>query len=256
MKNIYFFILSIFILSSCSSRKELVYLNDTDTQNINIISYSNLMNDIEVGDILKIDVRTIVPEAVIPYNQVANGTTIQNYDLLKLDGYLVDNLKSINFPVLGKINVEKLNINQLENKITKLLLDGGHLTNPNVRIQRVNSKFTILGEVKNPGTFSYFDEQINIFQALGYAGDLTIDGKRQEITLIREKSGLRSVYKLSLTDSDLLQKPYYQIKNNDIIIVEPNFSKVKSAGFIGSASSIASISSILLSITLLIINNR
>ena len=135
-----------------------------------------------------------------------------------------------------------------------MLLKDGHLSNAVVKVRRLNSKFTILGEVRNPGTFSYFDEKINIFQALGYAGDLTINGKRQEITLIREINGLKKVFEIELTSSNLLDKPYYYLKSNDVIIIKPNFSKIKSAGFIGSASSIASISSLLVSLTLLILN--
>ena len=175
-------------------------------------------------------------------------------EILKLEGYLVDELSMINYPVLGEISVQDLSINQLENKINQLLLEGGHLTNHTVKIRRLNFKFTVLGEVRIPGTFSYFEEKLSLFQALGYAGDLTIMGKRNDITIIREENGLRKINKIDLTSSNILSDPYYQIKNNDVIIVNPNFSQVKSAGFIGSSSSIASISSLLLSITLLIIN--
>ena len=255
MNKLYFLILSFLLLYSCSTRNQIVYINDSNTNLVNIVDTSTLKNYIEIGDILKIDVQTIVPEASFPYNSDGLGQLSgTNLDILKLEGYLVNDFKIINFPVLGDISVESLTIYQLEKLISSLLVKGGHLTNPSVKIRRVNSKFTILGEVSKPGTFSYIDENLNIFQALGYAGDLTIDGKRNKINLIREKSGLRAVYKISLSESDLLSKPYYQIKNNDIIIVEPNFSKVKSAGFIGSPSTIASLASLLLSITLLILN--
>ena len=255
MKNLFLIIVASFILASCSTKSQLVYLNDSYSPLSTILDYSTSMNYIEIGDILKIDVQTIVPEAVIPYNKTNyKQSPTQSLDLIKLEGYLVNNLSIINFPVLGEISVSNISINQLEMKITSLLLDGGHLTNPTVRVRRINSKFTILGEVKNPGTFSYIDEKLNIFQALGYAGDLTIFGNRKEITLIREKAGLQTVYKIALTKSDLLKKPYYHIQNNDVIIIEPNYNKVKSAGFIGSPQSIASLSSLLLSITLLLIN--
>ena len=178
-----------------------------------------------------------------------------NLDVLKLQGFLVNDSMTINYPILGNINVNQLSLSELENKIKYLLINGNHLNNPTVKIRRLNSKFTVLGEVRNPGTFSFYEEKLNLFQALGYAGDLTIEGKRNGVLLIREKNGVRSVNKISLTEFDILKKPYYHIKNNDIIIVEPNFSKVKSAGFIGSPQSISSIASLLLSITLLIINN-
>ena len=158
----------------------------------------------------------------------------------------------INFPVLGKINVDNLNEEQLEEKIKNLLQEGNHLTNPTISVRRINNKFTVLGEVKNPGTFSYLERSLNILQALGYAGDLTIDGRRKDITLIREEEGVKKAYNIELTKSEFLNSPSYNIKNNDIIIVNPTFNKVKSAGFIGSPASIATIASLLLNITLLI----
>jgi polysaccharide biosynthesis/export protein len=257
MKYLSLTILAAIILASCSTKNQLIYLKDFDKQNTySKTDYSVLNNNIEVGDILKIDVQTIVPEAAIPYNKISTRQTqSQNLDLLKLEGYLVDDFKMINYPVLGKISVEGLSENQLESKITQLLLDGNHLTNPTVKVRRVNSKFTVIGEVRIPGTYSYFDKNLNIFQALGFAGDLTIDGKRKDITLIREENGNREVYKIELTKAELLNRPIYYIKNNDVLIVNPSFSKVKSAGFIGSPASVASIASLLLSITLLITNN-
>jgi polysaccharide export outer membrane protein len=217
--------------------------------------YSKLNNIIKSGDILKIDVQTIVPEAALPYNKInINSVNNQNIELLKLEGYLVNESGNINFPVLGNIEVGGLSEIEIESNITALLLEGNHLTNPTVKVRRLNSKFTVLGEVRNPGTFSYFDQNLTIFQALGYAGDLTIDGKRKDLKLIREENGNIEIYKISLTQSDLLNMPTYYIRNNDVIIVNPSFNKVKSAGFIGSPASLASITSLILSITLLITN--
>lgn len=257
MKHLSLTILFAIILSSCATKSQLVYLKDSSKQNTySKVDFSALKNTIEVGDILKIDVQTIVPEAAIPYNKfTTNNTSSQNLDVLKLEGYLVDDSKMINYPVLGKIGVDGLNENDLESKITQLLLEGNHLTNPTVKVRRVNSKFTVLGEVAKPGTYSYYDQHLNLFQALGYAGDLTIDGKRKDIKLIREENGTREVYTIELTKAELLNSSTYFIKNNDVIIVNPSFSKVKSAGFIGSPASVASIASLLLSITLLITNN-
>jgi len=257
MKYLSLTILSLLIISSCSTKSQLVYLKNSDKQNtFSQVDYSALKNTIEVGDILKIDVQTIVPEAAVPYNKVAaNQTPSYNLDILKLEGYLVDDSKTINYPVLGKISVDGLSENDLESKITQLLLEGNHLTNPTVKVRRVNSKFTVLGEVRTPGTYSYYDNNLNLFQALGYAGDLTIDGKRKDVKLIREEDGVRKVYTIELTKADLLNSSNYYIRNNDVIIVNPSFSKVKSAGFIGSPASVASIASLLLSITLLITNN-
>tara|TARA_B100001057_G_scaffold312721_1_gene312797 strand:- start:824 stop:1600 length:777 start_codon:yes stop_codon:yes gene_type:complete len=256
MKQTFLALIFFIFIGSCTTKKDLIYIEDHEKYFTSVIDSNLLENKIQVGDVLKIEVKTIVPEASIPYNSIVDlSSTAQNLDVLQLQGYLVDNSFMIKFPVLGSISTEHLNFLQLEMKIREMLLKGGHLSNAVVNVRRLNSKFTILGEVRNPGTFTYFDEKINIFQALGFAGDLTIFGKRNNIILIREIDGLRKIFDIKLTSSDLLNKQYYYIKTNDVIIVKPNYSKVKSSGFIGSASSIASISSLLVSLTLLILNN-
>lgn len=253
MKYLYLSIISCFILASCTTKNQIIYLKDIQKQEANSWVDVPLVKDrIESGDILKIEVRTTIPEASEPYNKLSNLINQNNLELLKLEGYIVDKKMMINFPVLGKISTESLNVEQLEEKIKNLLIEGNHLTNPIISIRRINNKFTVLGEVRNPGTFSYVERNINILQALGYAGDLTIDGKRKDITLIRDENGVRKAYNIELTKSEFLNSPLYNIKNNDVLIINPSFNKVKSAGFIGSPASIATIASLLLNITLLI----
>lgn len=231
-------------------------MNDLNKNSFSKVD-SYFYNKIEVGDVLKIDISTIIPEASMPYQSIEKNQVHQsnNLDILIINGYTVDKNSEINYPVLGKISVLDLSEEDLAYKIKTLLINNGHLTDPHVKVKKINSKFTVLGEVNNPGTFSFYDDKLNIFQALGISGDLLISANRNNITLVREENGLRKVFKFSLNKSVFLDKSYYNIKNNDIIIVEPNFSKIKSAGFIGSPSSIASISSLVLSITLLLINN-
>jgi len=255
MRKIFFLIFLISVLTSCSHKRNLIYLDDLSGNSINKINFPLVNNKLEIGDVLKIDVQTVIPEAATPYNQLDKKNMSTSFDLLIIEGYFVDENFNINYPILGRINVIDLDEDQLSKKIAKMLVDGGHLTNPHVKVRKINSKFTVLGEVRSPGTFSFYDKKLNIFQALGYAGDLLITAKRKKIKLVREENGVRKIIEISLSKKELLEKPYYVIKNNDILIVEPNFSKVKSAGFIGSPSSIASISSLLLSVTLLIINN-
>ena len=238
---------------SCSHKKQLIYLSDVKRGSINKVDLYN-ENNIEIGDILKIDINTVVPQASVPYNNYNKFNTVNN-DYLIINGYLVDNDSAIHYPILGEIKAVGFTENEFALNIKRLLVDRGHLNNPHVKVKKVNSKFTILGEVLRPGTYNNFDNQLNIFQAIGIAGDLLITAKRKNITLLREENGLRKTYKFSLNSTDLFSKPFYYIKSNDVIIIEPNFSKIKSAGFIGSPSSIASISSLILSLTLLLINN-
>ena len=249
-----FFIVGLFLLSACSSKRNITYLNGVNEYANTDISKQKTSYTIQVDDVLRIDIRSMVPEAAIVYNRIPQNTNATtNLNLLQLDGYLVSSDYSINFPVLGTLDVKGSTL-ELEKKITKLLLEGGHLVSPTVSVRLLNSKFTVLGEVTKAGTYTFLDRNLTLLQALGYAGDLTIDGERKDITLIREINGIRSARQLDITSKDILNNSAYYIMNNDVIIVNPNYNRIKSAGFIGSPQSIASISSLLLSITLLIIN--
>ena len=254
MRNSIFIIVSFLMISSCTTKRNITYLNGVEKYINTDISNQKLPYTIQEDDVLRIEIRSTVPEAAIVYNRISNQTnTSTNLNLLQLEGYPVSSAYTINFPVLGILDVKGTTL-ELEKKITKLLLDGGHLVSPMVSVRLLNGKFTVLGEVTKAGTYTFLDKNLTLLQALGYAGDLTIDGKRKNITLIREVDGIRYARKLDLTSKDILDNSSYYIRNNDVIIVNPNYNRIKSAGFIGSPQSIASISSILLSITLLIIN--
>jgi len=253
MRIPFIFLIITFLFFSCSHKKQLTYINNIKEGEISKVNFCN-KNFIEIGDVLKIDVKTVVAEVSDPYNNLQINKN-QQLNQLILDGYRVARDSTINYPFLGKIVVVGLTTNELAFKLRNMFINDGQLTNPQIKINKVNSKFTVLGEVRNPGTYLNFENQLNIFQALGYAGDLLITAKRKNIKLIRQENSLRKTYTFSLSKKEIFDKPYYYIKNNDVIIIEPNFSKVKSAGFIGSPQSLASISSLVLSITLLIINN-
>ena len=258
MQTRYFFYLVILIVTSCTSSNQITYLKDLKLNTEKSIDSNVYEQNIQKDDILKIDIYSQNPEASIIYNKISvfNKSLANNLEILKLEGYLVDHEHYITLPILGKVNTKAKTTLQLESEIRRMLLEGNHLINPVVSVRHLNSKFTVLGEVKMPGTYSFNEKFITIFQALGYAGDLSISGKRKNITLIREVDGIRTTLKVDLTDQEIFNSPSYYIKNNDVLIVNPSYSKVKSAGFIGSPASIASLASLLLSITLLIINNN
>ena len=255
--NKFLFFSVLCLLVSCSSRQQMTYINDASkSNNWSLDNFEDSNYKLNSGDILKINVSSIIPEAAAPYNKTNNSVNSSpTIELIRLEGYLVNDSLDIVFPVLGLINVKNLSAFELSQKITHLLKNGNHLTSPIVKVSVVNRKFTILGEVNKPGTFDFFDKKINIFQALGHAEGISINAKKNHVILIRVEHGLKNVYDINLTDKDLLNSSYYYIRNNDILIINPSFARAKSAGFIGSPSSISSIASLLLSITLLIINN-
>jgi len=209
--------------------------------------------NIQPNDILKITVESTIPEAAMPYNKTkALGTQPQNLQVLQLDGYLVSVDNTIKFPVLGEISTVNKTTKELEADIKHQLISGGHLLNPTVNVRLINAKVTILGEVNKPGTYSFTEQNITILQALGYAGDLTINGKRDDILITREVDGVRKISHIDLTSSSFMNSEFYFIKPNDNIIVNPNDTKVKTAGFVGNVGTILTIASLALSVTILL----
>ena len=226
-------------------------MQDIDDHDISKVTSSDHI--IQENDILKINVSSINPDASIPYNKVSlAGSVSNNIELLQLDGYLVSDNKTINFPILGEISVADKTTKDLEDKIKDRLELEGHLIKPKVIVRLINAKFTILGEVNLPGTFTFTEKNISLLQALGLAGDLTIEGNRKDVIIIRQFEQKRITAKLDLTSADFLSSPYQNIEPNDVIIVNPNSKKVKSAGLIGDISTALSIASILLSTIILI----
>ena len=241
---------SLLLLQSCVSKKQMLYLQDLDTVSGQEVTYKK--HTLQVDDILKISVGALIPEAALPYNNVTAGSVVaNNIDVMLLDGYLVSQNSTINFPVLGELSVKEKTTQDLENDIKKLLVDGGYLINPNVTVRLLNAKVTILGEVLRPGTFSFTENNISLLQALGLAGDLTINGSREDVVILRRKDGVQTTARINLTSAGWLSGPYQMIKPNDVIVVNPNSAKIKTAGYVGNISAILGITSIILTSILL-----
>ena len=239
----------LFLFCSCVSKKQVLYVQDLNVTDVSEITFSQ--NTFQENDILKIDVTSLEAKASIPYNRI-QGNVGSSLDLMLLNGYLVSSNKTINFPVLGVISVAGKTIETLENDLQKRLEFEGHLIDPNVTVRLLNAKFTILGEVNKPGSYTFTEKNISFLRAIGLAGDLSIDGNRKDIVLIRESDGQRTTTKLDLTSAIFLTSPYQNIQPNDVIIVNPNSKKVRSAGVVGNISTVLSIASILLSSIILI----
>ena len=239
------------LLQSCVSKKQMLYLQDMDNVSDQEITYNN--HTLQVDDILKISVGALMPEAALPYNNTTGGSVVaNNIDVMKLDGYLVSQNYTINFPVLGELSVKEKTTQYLENDIKNLLVDGGYLINPNVTVRLLNAKFTVLGEVQRPGTFTFTENNISLLQALGLAGDLTINGSREDVMVLRYIDGAQTTNRIDLTSSSFLKGPYQMIKPNDVIVVNPNSAQISSAGYVGNLSAVLGIASIILSSIILL----
>ena len=252
MKPYFILIISVFLaLNSCSSKKDILYVQDIDRSSSVELHFET--PTIQANDILKITVSTLEPSAAIPYNK---ATTMfgndSNLELMRLEGYNVSEDLTIEFTQLGTLSVYNKTPFQLAIAIKQRLKLEGHLINPVVNVRLLNAKFTVLGEVKKPGTYNFTESKLTLLQAIGLAGDLTINGQRNDIKLIRETNHERSIFHIDLTASDWMNTSSYYIYPNDVIIVDPNNTKVKSAGLVGNVGTVLTVTSVLLSTIILL----
>lgn len=254
-KNLTLLLFSVLFLliTSCATKKDVLYFQDASNINLKKINYS--ISKIQTGDIINIKVTALNQESVAPYN-LDNGLSPSTsfIEILKLQGYLVSKEGNIVFPIIGAIKVADKTTTELENHIKKILIDGNHVKDPTVSVRLLNSKFTILGEVNKAGTYNITENNITLLQAIGYAGDLTINGSRQDVLIIRSIDGIQKTRKIDLTKTDWFSSEFYYIKQNDIIVINPNTNKIKSSGLLGSAGAVMSAISLVLTSILIFIS--
>jgi polysaccharide export outer membrane protein len=226
----YFFtaISIIFLVSSCANTKKVAYFNDIK-DSARISSVAGLEPVIQKKDILSITVSSLSNEATIVFNTpnlpITPSASLSS-NTPETAGYLVGQDGTIKFPILGNIPAAGLTQKQLESNITKLLIDKKLLFDPIVSSRFLNFRVTVLGEVNRPGVVTVPSEQISILEAIGQAGDLTIFGLRDNVILIRQDGADKIVKRLDLNSSKILQSPYYFLKSNDVIYVEPGKARV------------------------------
>lgn len=233
------------LLSSCASKKDIIYTLNNEPQNL---EFKNTR--INPGDILDLKVSALNPESVVIFNPSMIGNNIQQAEILKINGYLVDENGQINFPVLGAINVQGLTTSGISNLLKEKLTD--YVQNPTVTVRLVNYKVSVLGEVARPGTYTFLEERITLPQVLGQAGDLTINGDRHGVDLLRYQNGELKTYQLDLTSGDLTNTEFFFMEPNDVIYVRPNTAKVKSSGLVGNVGTVISVLSLMLSLTIVL----
>ena len=260
-----FFLLisTIFILaSSCVTHKELVNFQEA---NFTLEQAEDILNAIELRvqpeDLLRITVSSFDKKAAEPFNLDESGST----DLLRVQGgnagggglelftgYLVDQDGGIDFPVLGRVNIGDLTIEEAKTKLLGLLKP--YLKDAVINMRFLNFKVTVIGEVNRPGAIQVTNKRITILETIGKAGDLTSYANRTNILVIREQSGQREVARLDLTKKDIFTSPFFYLKQNDVVYVEPIKARVATVAdpaqrFISYSSGVLSIITLIIALT-------
>ena len=211
--------------ASCTSPKQILYFQDIDdvvAQKIEEQYEPVIMKD----DKLQILISGPDKSVVTPYNFTLSDNMGGYSSTQSVVPYLVDSDGCIDMPGLGRMKVEGMRRVDLVNKITDMLRDGGFVKDPVVSVSFMNYKVTVLGEVRNPGTYMMDGERNTILQALGKAGDLQLTAKRNDIIMIRDVDGKQTHIKIDLTKSDILNSPYFYLHQNDVIYVPQSATRV------------------------------
>ena len=266
MKYIFYLIVAVFFLSSCSVPKNVAYF-----QNAEAIRGMTLQNEqpfrLRPKDKINIVVSSTDPMLVQQFNLTsvsqtmrALGTTLTPQTTLggsssgpgQILSYTVDEQGDIEFPVLGKVAVEGKTRQEVASYLRDRLISRDLVKDPIVIVEYVNLGVNVLGEVNRPGHVDVMKDYFTILDAISAAGDLTINGQRENVMVFREVDGEDQTFVINLCDrQDMLTSPAYYLQQNDVVYVKPN----KSARVKGSTSyTLLSVSSTLVSMVVSIVS--
>jgi polysaccharide export outer membrane protein len=216
--RIFLYCMIIIAVSSCVPQRKLIYLQDKGKKseaNLNEFVREKIEElAIQPGDELFIRVSSS-DERPTPFStssEFAMGD-------ITLVSYTVDEQGYIKFPYIGEIKLINMSLQEASDSIESLLTQFLYL--PSVYVRFVNKNVTILGEVRSPGVYTFYNKQLSVLQAIGYANDITTFGDRQNVMLIREENGVIKKHYIDLTKNDVLTSDMYVIKPNDILYVQP-----------------------------------
>lgn len=229
-RQVWFLLAAVLFLSACSVNRKTVYFNDLpDTTRFEWAAAKFTEPVIQNDDILTISIQTVDPENTASISQ---GTTMQligassgsSLGNQQTTGFLVDRNGNVTIPMFGEIKVAGLTTYQAKEAIAEKVTV--FLKEPIIQVRFANYKFTVLGEVARPATYTVQNEKVSILDALGMAGDLTIYGKRDNVLLIRDQDGTKEFIRFDLNSATMFESPYFYLRQNDVIYVEPGRAKV------------------------------
>lgn len=232
MKGLSFRLLVVILFYvSCTPYKKVPYFGDLSKDSVSNETITNFYPiTIQPNDLLGINVNSLNHEADLVFNynllREPNVSDIDRTDQSPIVGYLVDKDGNINLPLVGLVKAGGYCTKVFSDTLASKLQ--GYLSKPVVNVRILNFKISVLGDVKNPGSFSVRNERITFPEAISLAGDLNTTGIRNNILLIREEGSKRTYVHLNLQSKNLFTSPYYYLKNNDVIYVQPGRTKVSS----------------------------
>ena len=219
------------LVVSCSTQKKVPYFQDlNEGESVKIAAPQDIR--LKSGDQFTIHVNSKDQELALPLNLIRSTNSSGNETRL---AYTVDERGYIDFPTLGEIYVEGKTRDELAKHIKSIILEKKLVLDPIVIVGFHNQQVSVIGEVSRPGKYDINKDRFTVLDALALAGDLTIQGKRDNITVLREEYGVQKAYSLNLNDAAQFHaSPAYYLQQNDIVYVEPNHAKAGSSSINGN----------------------
>ena len=232
MKKIIPVLMLLFLTAACSTQKKVSYFQDlNDGGSVKIAVPQDIK--LKAGDQFTIYVNSKDHELVQPFNltRSASGNSGNETRL----AYTVDERGYIDFPTLGEIHVEGKTRDELAKHIKNIIIEKKLVLDPVVIVGFYDQQVSVIGEVKSPGKYDIKKDRFTVLDAISLAGDLTIQGKRENITVLREEYGVQKAYTLNLNDAAQFHaSPAFYLQQNDIVYVEPNPSKAAASSTNGN----------------------
>ncbi len=236
MKKTFALLLIAMLAAGCASTKKVTYFQDL--QNGDSKTITTLVNKIKMipGDKISIVVNSKDPELVALFNlvtpsrQFGSTNNTGNNSTGNTAVYTIDSYGNIDFPVLGKINIEGKTREEVAASIKEELTSRKLVLDPIVTVEYVNQEITVLGEINRPGKINIEKDQMTIIDAIAEAGDLKIEGIRNNVTILRQEGDTQKVYEIDLTSAEsIYSSPAYYLQQNDIVYVKPNSKRAGQA---------------------------
>ena len=231
----------LFLFASCIPNKSLLYL-----QNKNNSNPENTITPVvlkpyraQVNDVLSVRIKALDQKLVDVFNpSTTAGTQSNSPDGLYFDGFSVNDHGDIRVPVLGEVNVLGLTLDEIRIKVEKRLLDEYFNKSADifVTVKLAGMRYTVNGEIANPGTKILFQDKVTILEAIANSGDIAITGNRKDVMIIRQYPHGTEIHSINLTSIDAMKSPYYYVQPNDYIYIKPLKQKSWGTGINGVQS--------------------
>lgn len=221
-------VLLLVCVSSCYSRKELIYLQDSTFSGDYPTQIKNRRPTykLQINDVLHINIQNPDTESAQFFNYGQEQMQgFGNQSNLFIQGHSVDEGGYVTVPLVGKVKVEDLTVDEAKNLLQQEV--DKFLRNTTVDVKLISFKISVMGEVNNPGYYYVYNGQANVLEGLSLAGDLTDFGNRNNIKLIRQNDSGAEVILLDLSSSDVMKSKYYYLLPNDVIYVEPSVRQLR-----------------------------